>query len=143
IERGDVRVERSEHLFERRRSLLVEQRYRSRRSRLCLSFVVAIARLDRSRGRVDEFENQEPVVVAIAQQFYVAADLLDGLLVELSEITGDADKAWRRPLNGVGHFDAKLLLSKQCELGLVIEQPIKVVEALVDDVLGSSSACTR
>jgi hypothetical protein len=61
-------------------------------------------------------------------------DLRDSVLVLPREVAGDADQAWVLPVDGRRHCLTERVRHEELELRLVIQQPVQIEEALVDDV---------
>lgn len=55
--------------------------------------------------------------------------------VVLREIAGDAEEARAGPVDELVAPPAECFQEEEFELGLVVEEPVEIVEALVDDVL--------
>src|SRR5450830_461912 len=67
---------------------------------------------------------------AILPELDVGADRLDGVGVVVAEVLGDAEHARRRPVDG--HIRAERPLHEQLEVAAMVDQPVEVVERLVD-----------
>ena len=81
-------------------------------------------------------QHQEVITeIFVAYQFDIAADLGNGMFIELGEIPGYAKYTGSPPFNGIGDFLTIAFKDQQFEICLVVEQPVEVIEALIDDVL--------
>ncbi len=85
---------------------------------------------------VDQFQHQQVLAKElVTDQFDVAVDLADGMGVILGEVAGDAQQPGSAPLDLVGVCLPEPLHDQPGEFRLVVQQPVQVEQALVDDVL--------
>ena len=85
---------------------------------------------------MDEFEHQKSAGKAtIPDQFDIAGDLLYGVLVISGELPGDANQPWRTPIDVACYFSSQLFHHQPLKLLAMVQQPVKVKQSLIDNVL--------
>lgn len=100
------------------------------------------AKLSRSGGfidlaghRIDQLQHQQIIAKKlVADQLDIAVDLLYGVQVIAGEVTGYAEQAGAGPLDAIGHLFPQHLHHQPAVLGLMVEQPIQIEKALIDDI---------
>jgi len=70
----------------------------------------------------------------VSNQFNVAAYLLDRMNIKFIEISGNAEDTRRIPVNRVSSRLFYDFLNEKIKFGLMIHEPIKVIQPLVDNV---------
>jgi hypothetical protein len=74
-------------------------------------------------------------VTAVADEFDIAWNLLDSILIVLGEIASDTKQSRIAPVNRLLHFGAKALQHQHLEVFAVVHKPIEIEQPLIDDVL--------
>ena len=85
---------------------------------------------------MDEFEHQKSTVkTTVSDQFDIARNLLDGMLIISREIARDTNEAGRTPVDIVCGIRAELLHHQPLEFFAVVQQPVEIKQSLIDYVL--------
>src|SRR5690606_5743323 len=71
----------------------------------------------------------------VAQEFDVTVHLIDGMEIELGEISGDADEPGAGPLDRFGLLCTYPLQHQPFKIATMVHQPVEIEQALVNDVL--------
>src|SRR3954466_5207429 len=79
---------------------------------------------------MDKLQHDEVVAEApITQEFDVAGNLLDGVLVVPREVPSDAQKARTGPVHALGHVGTEFFHHEPLKVFSVIEEPIKIEQS--------------
>ena len=89
---------------------------------------------------MDKLQHDEVVAEApITQEFNVAGNLLDGVLIVASEVPGDAQEARIGLVHALGHIGTEFLHHEPLKVFPVVEEPIKIEQPLTHNILVYSS----
>src|SRR4051794_7808439 len=93
---------------------------------------------------MDKLQHDEVVAEApITQEFDVAGNLLDGVLVVPREVPSDAQKARTGPVHALGHVGTEFFHHEPLKVFSVIEEPIKIEQSLAPHILVYGSFMAR